>query len=386
MAMLRYADPVEVGMSTERVQRVGRLAAGWVASGVTPSLVVLLARRGGVVLHDAFGQHGPDAESPPLRADALFPLASITKPITATLVMCLVEDGLLGLNRQVQEYLPEFVGDGKDLVMVHHLLTHSSGLRDEDVDRFAAETRGRTSVPPAPPDQPAAAQERLVRGYGTPLWKSPGVEMSYCSFGYMLLGEIVRRLSGASIGEFARERLFGPAGMDDSYFEVPPVLEERIVQRPPTAPNPQFNRPADRLASWAQGGVYGTALDLARFGQVFLDGGLAPGGRVLSRVSIAQMTRDQIPGLGLEFIGRVFPEAGYGYGWKTEATPWPGFGMLQSKRTFSHAGAGGVFTWVDPERELVGVYLSVWPREIEGWPPPWGVDRFMDAATASVVD
>ena len=387
MAALRYADPVEVGMSAERVERVRRLAAGWVADDVTPSLVVLVARRGGVVLHDAFGRHGPDADSPPLRADALFPLASITKPITATLVMCLVEDGLLGLNWPVQEYLPEFVGEGKEAVMLHHLLTHSSGLREEDVDRFVDETRERTSVPPAPEDQPPAVHERLVRGYGTPLWKAPGVELSYCSFGYMLLGEIVRRLAGNSIEAFARERLFGPVGMDETSFEPPPRLQERIVRRPPTAPDAKWDRQDYRAGTWTGGGVSGTALDLARFGQMFLDGGRAPGGRVLSRASVELMTHDQVPGLGLEFMGRFYPQAAWGYGWKTEGTPFPGFGLLQSKRAFNHAGAGGVFTWVDPERELLGVYLPVFLRESESWPPPWATwGLLVDAATASVVD
>src|SRR5215218_4342070 len=107
---LRPGDPAEVGMSPERMERVRRLGAGWVEQGHTPSLQVLVARRGAIVLDEAWGRLGPEENAPPLTTDSIFPLASLTKPITATAVMCLAEDGLLGLNRPVQEYVPEFSG------------------------------------------------------------------------------------------------------------------------------------------------------------------------------------------------------------------------------------------------------------------------------------
>src|SRR5215467_7971689 len=118
---LRPGEPEEVGMSARRVRHVGQLAAGWVAQGITSALVVLVARRGVIVLHEAFGRLTPDDDAPPLPPDAIYPIASITKPITATAVMILVEDGLIGLNRPVAEYIPDFVGEGKDRIMVYHL-------------------------------------------------------------------------------------------------------------------------------------------------------------------------------------------------------------------------------------------------------------------------
>ena len=130
---LRPGEPEEVGMSARRVRHVGQLAAGWVAQGITSALVILVARRGVVVLHEAFGRLTPDDNAPPVKRDTIYPLSSLTKPITATAAMLLVEDGLLGLQRPVSEYLPEFSGEGKQAVRVHHLLTHTSGLRDEDV-------------------------------------------------------------------------------------------------------------------------------------------------------------------------------------------------------------------------------------------------------------
>src|SRR5947209_18088488 len=100
---------------------------------MTPALVVLVARKGVIVFHEAFGKLTPEPDSPPVPRDAIYPISSISKLFTATAAMILVEDGLLGLNRPVQEYIPEFVGEGKEAVMVHHLLTHTGGIDDEEV-------------------------------------------------------------------------------------------------------------------------------------------------------------------------------------------------------------------------------------------------------------
>src|SRR6266849_10843491 len=105
---LRPGEPEEVGMSARRVRHVGQLAAGWVAQGITSALVILVARRGVVVLHEAFGRLAPDDNAPPVKRDTIYPVASLTKPITATTAMALVEDGLLGLQRAVSDYIAEF--------------------------------------------------------------------------------------------------------------------------------------------------------------------------------------------------------------------------------------------------------------------------------------
>src|SRR5215510_14315651 len=140
---LRHGDAQEAGMSDARLQHLRRLGAKWVACGQAASLTLLVARRGVVVLHEAYGRLGPQPASPALPLDAVYPLASITKPITATCAMCLVEDGVLGLHRPVQEYVPEFTGEGKDAVTIHHLLTHSSGITPEVVDAHAASKQER---------------------------------------------------------------------------------------------------------------------------------------------------------------------------------------------------------------------------------------------------
>jgi CubicO group peptidase (beta-lactamase class C family) len=360
------------------------LAASWVAEGITPALVVLVARKGAIVFHEAFGRLTPEPDSPPLELDTIFPLASLTKPITATAAMILVEDGLLGLNRPVQWYIPEFVGEGKDSVMVHHLLTHTSGLRGEDLDAHAEKVKGTVEIPPPDETQHPRVQEYIVLRYDAPLWKPPGTEMSYCNYGYELLGEIVRRVSGRSLADFARERVFEPLGMKDSFYIVPDSVGHRIVKRSEDA------RDADRLNSRetqetpsASGGAFSMAMDMAAFGQMFLNRGSYGDARILSPASIAEMTRDQIPGISAQILDEFFPEALWGFGWCIEENKKAPYysGTLRSPKAFNHSGAGGVFLWVDPVYEMVGVYFSV---ELEAHDTHQ--DLFMNAVTAAVVD
>src|SRR5215813_421684 len=278
---LRPGEPEEVGMSAQRARHVGQLAAGWVAQGITSALVILVARRGVVVLHEAFGRLTPEDDAPPVKRDTIYPVTSLTKPITATAAMLLVEDGLLGLQRPVSDYLPEFSGDGKQAVKVHHLLTHTSGLRDEDVNAHAAKKRGVVAIPPPEETKHPWINEYLFLRYDAPLWKPPGVEMSYCSYGYNLLGEIVRRVSGQALADFARARIFEPLRMQDTFYIVPDAARARVVGRPLDAPfaatlpwgAPGLGTRENQALPLASAGVYSTTMDMAIFGQMFLNRG-----------------------------------------------------------------------------------------------------------------
>jgi CubicO group peptidase (beta-lactamase class C family) len=394
---LRPGSPQEAGMSEERIRRIVGLAEGWAASGNHRALVVLAARRGAIVLHEAFGRLTPDADSPPVQLDTIFPLASLTKVITATAVMILVEDGILGLNRPVWWYIPEFVGEGKDLVMVHHLLTHTSGLRNEEVTAHIETKRETVQIPPHEETQHPLVQEWVWPLYDAPLWKPPGAEMSYCTWNYELLGEIVRRVSGTSLVDFAADTLFEPVGIHDTAFIVPQPARRRVVKR-------GLDTEDGRLwatwkleeTPWAGGGVCSTVLDMAKFGQMFLNGGRYGDARILSYASVAEMTRNQIPGTTSTYWDEVFPEACWGLGWnivgnKTFA------GSLWSPKTFTHGGTGGIRLWIDPVNEIVGVFFSVMSYEHERFTGQETLrtadhrclcseDLFINAVTAAVID
>ena len=390
---LRRGMPEEVGMSQARVRAAASLAERLVAQDVTPALVVLAARRGVIVLHEAHGRLTPEPDSPPIGKDAIFPLASISKPITATAVMILVEDALLGLNRPVAEYVPEFVGGAKDSVMVHHLLTHTSGLDDEQVDSYAKESRESVVIPPAESNQHPDIHERLWSTYGAPLAKPPGAEMSYSNYGYDLLGEIVRRISGGSLSEFAERRIFKPLGMKDSSFGVRESSRARLVRRRMDAgyaesvdTMPGLETRRFQQTPLAGGGVYSTAMDLAIFCQMFLDRGRHGETAFLSPASVAEMTRNQIPGVPARYNDEVFPDAGWGLGWDIHGNKKSlREGSLHSPATFSHGGAGGVYVWVDPVYEIVGCYFSIQRHTgIRVSSPLWCADLFLNALTSAV--
>jgi CubicO group peptidase (beta-lactamase class C family) len=377
-------------MSAQRLRHVADLAEGWVAQGMHPGIVVLAARRGEIVLHEAFGRLTSEADSPPMPRDAIFPLTSLSKPLTATAAMILVEEGRLGPNRPVSLYIPEFTGEGKDKVMVHHLLTHTSGLTEEDVDaHIEKKKQDSVDVPPPEGSQHVDIHERLFLGYDTPLTYTSGTEQRYCNFGAELLGEVVRRISGKGLAEFARERLFEPLGMKDSSFGVSETVRHRVVKRPADVPLAFIDSQEFQTTPWAYCGAYSTAMDMAVLGQMYLNGGVYNEARVLSPVTVAEMTRNQIPGVPAQFVDEFFPEAGTGFSWFIrENKKVAVYGeTLQSSKTFCHGGAGGVFLWVDPVHEMVGCYFSVdlGPITIAESYRYWCADLFINAVTAAIV-
>ena len=387
---LRARRPEEVGMSAQRVRHVVDLAEGWVAQGVHPALVVLAARKGVIVLHEAFGHLTPEVSSPSLELDAIFPLTSLSKPVTATAAMILVEEGLLGPNRPVAAYIPEFTGEGKDKVMVHHLLTHTSGLTDENVNAHVEQKKGSVEISPPDETQHPAVSEQLFLGYDTPLTFLPGTEQRYCTFAFELVGEIVRRVSGKSLNDFARERLFEPMGMKDTSYIVSEPASQRVVKRPVDGALAWIDGREFQETPWAALGAYSTAMDLAVFGQMFLNRGLYGDTRLLSPLTVAEMTRNQVPGISSRFVDEVFPEAGTGISWFIrENKKAVAYGeTLQSSKTFVHSGAGGVLIWVDPIRDIVGCYFSVnmGPITIAETYRYWCADLFINAVMAAIVD
>jgi CubicO group peptidase (beta-lactamase class C family) len=385
---LKPGRPEDVGMSAEKIELIRTRARGWVDEGITPTLVLLAARRGTVVLHEAFGRAGPKPDAPDLKHSAIFPLASISKVICATSIMALVDDGLLGLNRPIQDYLPEFVGEGKDQVMVHHLLTHTSGLVNADVMAHQERNRGKVRIPPPEPNEHPLLHELLWLRWDVPLTKRPGEEMSYSGMGYMLLAEIVRRVSAKNLADFADERIFQPLGMNDSFYSLPREHWSRLVARASELPDTFEGPEVANQPSGAVGG-YSTALDMAVFCQMFLNRGSYGDVRVLSPASVREMTRNQIPGVRSFFKEDYSAEASRGYGWDLKGDKKPRHhGSLDSPSAFTHQGAGGVSILVDPTYELITIFFSV-SRGIMSpdlYRPEWTMDLFTNMATAAVTD
>ncbi|MCH8920186.1 MAG: beta-lactamase family protein [Chloroflexi bacterium] len=394
-------------MSPARVQHVKELARSWVEDGTHHALVVLVARRGLIVLHEAFGTLSPEPDSPPLPLDAIFPLASATKPVTAAATMCLVEDGRVGLMRPVREYYPEISAEGTEEVLVHHLLTHLSGWRDLDVQPAVERLLQEGGLPaPEPGQHPLhAGLASLMRTL--PLACGPGEAMQYCNINYELLADLTRRVSGTPIERFARERIFEPLGMADSSYVLPPEHRERKVRRGEGMPgsealgpvNPGIDSEQSEGTPSGASGMHASARDIAVFAQMLLNGGTYDGQRVLSGASVQAMRRNQVPEGVPSIWERLgpdgkpmtwrFPGSGYGYGLFPFLHGVTSYfnGGLASPSSFGHSGYGGIYFWADPERDLVGVYLSVARRNLEDdFTPDWRADIFVDAVTAAAED
>jgi CubicO group peptidase (beta-lactamase class C family) len=397
---LRPGSPEEAGMLPERIARARELCAGWVKDGHTPTLGVCVARRGVVVLDEAFGVLGPGPDSPPLDDKALFAGASVSKAVTATLVMQLVEDGLLGLNRPAKEYLPELSGEGTDEILVHHLLTHTTGYPFHTDQPFVEHMMNKMGSGFEPPPCPEGRYP-LIHQLLSLLWDCPrlcgvGEKMVYSNHNYELLGEILFRLTGKEVEELARERVFDPLGMGDSYFVVPESESQRVVQRAPGLPfaDPEspfmegFGSRQMMETPYAGAGIYTTPIDIAVFGQMILNGGRYGDRRVLSRAAVAAATRDQIPGLRALVVAHEMEQASWGYGWCVASpTKWRYFdGSLHPLGTISHPGAAGQNFWIDREHEIVGAYFEVCTKMTDDMDFLWNFDLFQNAITAAVND
>ncbi len=379
-------------MSTPRIQHVKELAEQWMQEGVAQTMVLLVARHGIIVFHEAFGRLTPDADALPTPLDAIFPLASITKVLTATALMTLVEGGRVGLNRPVSTYVPEFVGEGKEKVLVRHLLTHTSGMQEEELEKSAKGNQGKIAIPPAEETLHPLVNEYLHLRYGCPLWKPPGEEMSYADFNFDLVGEVVRRVSKTSLDRFATAKILQPLGMKDTHYCRIDAPRERRVRGPAdsdSVPDPfAIAAERERLCT-GSGYALSTALDMAILGQMFFNGGDYGEARVLSPAAVAAMTRNQTPGVGSKFLDEVFPEASWGLGWSVHGSKTGKCGGLYSPEAFEHWGWGGTYLWVDPRYEVVGVYFSAAPMPTDmtvNWAKSWRSDVFTDAVTAAVVE
>jgi CubicO group peptidase (beta-lactamase class C family) len=386
-------------MLPERVAHARNLCARWVTEGHTPALGVCVARRGVIVLHESFGVLGPEPGAGPIDHRSLFPLSSVSKPVMATLVMQQVEDGRIGLNRPVVDYIPEIKVEHAEEMLVHHLLTHTSGYTWYDEEPLASHVQhkimeGFTPSPCAANQHPLHAA--LIEVFlDAPLARRPGEIMLYSNHNYELLSEIVRRVTRRPHWELAQERVFDPLGMNDCFYIVPESETGRVVGRPLDsvggAPESPLNQGiASRQmqeSPYAGGGIFGTPRDIVTLGQMFLNGGVYGGERILSPASVAAMTRDQIPGLKALFIGHERERAGWGYGWGIDTpTKWKQYrGGLRTLGSYDHGGYGGTFTWVDPAKELVAAYFEVTLRmNPEKTEQLWNADLFQDVIAAAV--
>ncbi len=218
MPGLPVARPEAVGFDSTRLEQAFALLKKWAAEDRLLGAGLCVGRRGRMVEPRFAGRHQVEAGSAALKSDALFLVASITKPVTVTAALMLVERGELALEDRVARYVPAFAARGKGEVQVRHLMTHTSGLPDmlPDNDRLRKA------------HQPLSAFVKGVCGVG--LSFAPGTRVSYQSMGTLMLAEIIHQVSGKTVHEFLRREVFEPLGMSDTSLGWQKEKRERIAQ------------------------------------------------------------------------------------------------------------------------------------------------------------
>lgn len=374
---LTVGSPKENGMSPERLQRIDNFINEHVTKGQIPGAVVFIARNGKIVYHKAYGYS--DIENKvSLKKDDIFRIASQTKAITSLAVMMLFEEGKFLLDDPLSRYIPEFKNPkvlnnlnwadttystvpAKSEITIRQLLTHTSGIDYASIgsQEFKA-IYAKAKVPSGIGSSNMVLADKMKVLGGLPLKHQPGEQYTY-GLNTDVLGYLVEVLSGQSLDQFFKTRIFTPLGMNDTYFYLPKEKHNRLVylyqtqkgqlskmvERTYDGSDPQYPKLEGRYFSGGAG-LSSTTEDYAKFLQLFLNKGEYNGVRLLSRKTVELMLTNQIqPPLTNQF--------GLGFGLETDKNDYQSIVSLGS---FSWGGAFNTHYWADPKEKLVGLIFT----------------------------
>src|ERR1700722_2923870 len=377
---LPTAKPEAVGLSSERLERIGTVVQQNIDDKRIAGAVTLVIRHGHVAWFKSQGMMDREA-SRPMRLDAMFRICSMTKPVTSVAVMMLYEEGRFLLDDPVSKYLPEFKnmkvlvkrppGEPYTIpatkeITIRDLLRHTSGITyqwNEDLGAMYV----KANVASGLMQYDGTIGDSVKNLAAQPLLFNPGERFEY-SLGIDVLGRLVEVLSGKPLDEFFRTRIFEPLGMTDTYFYVPDNKVDRLataytyeedkgLNRFPDTPlfdnampysaDSPYKRPKKLFSGGA--GLVSTAMDYARFCQMMLDEGKVGNTRLLSRKSVELMTHDQ--------LGKIGPDQAFGLG----------FGIDGVKEPLSELGTPGSYNWggffytgfsIDPKEQMIVVFMA----------------------------
>jgi CubicO group peptidase (beta-lactamase class C family) len=388
-------SPGKAGMDAERLARIPARMKAFVERGSIAGAVTLVARHGAIAGLEAVGYLDLESKKP-MRADSIFQIMSMTKPVTAVALMMLVEEGKVVLSEPVERYLPEFRGlwvneagatpkERRQVrptraITLRDLLTHTSGMI--------------SGPPPGAGDLMSTMHLSLAEAVAIysqqPLEFQPGTRWQYSNPGIATLGRIIEVTSGKPFEKFLEERVFQPLGMKDSFIFPPAEKTDRIAMVYDLA-NGKLKRAGSNILggdpalyrkgarySGPEHAMFSTAQDLAAFYQMMLNGGTYNGKRLLSRPAVELMTALHTG--EIEPAGHS-PGKGYGLAWTVVKDPI-GTLQMQSIGTYGHGGAFGTEGWVDAKKDLVGVFLI---QRSSGGSSEEG-DTFKTLAAAAIID
>lgn len=307
-----------------------------IAAGRLPGAVIVAAVRDKIVLRQAFGERSVAPSRKPATLDTIYDVASLTKVMaTAPAIQQLVEQNRIELDRPAADYWPAFAGNGKGQITIRHLLTHYAVL------------------PPGIPAAGWAGSEGAMQVIASlkPLGAA-GSRFLYSDVDFIVLGEVVQRVSGQPLEDYAARQIFRPLGMRDTGFRPSPALRERIAPSDTVGGQLRWGEVQDPISHRMGGvaghaGVFSTVDDLARFARAFL--GSSDAGKILRAQSIGEMTRPQSPPGGVSLRG---------LGWDIDSAYASFLAPHFSLRSFGHTGYTGTAIWIDPETQSFLIVLS----------------------------
>jgi CubicO group peptidase (beta-lactamase class C family) len=303
-----------------------------IANNLIAGGVVVIGDHAGIISTTARGRLTANPDSPLLNDQTIFDLASLTKVIATTpAVMKLLDEGRISLADPLSRWFPEFKGSERENITILNLLTHTSGLADFDM---STEQAMETAI------RRAAAEKGHQRGSG----------FKYADINFILLGELVRRVSGRTLDTFCRDELYAPLVVPETMFLPAPLFTNRIAPTLGGTSGTVQDRNARCLGSVAgHAGLFSSARDLARFARLMLDGGEIDGKRILSGQVVKQMTTPLSCGNGTVVRG---------LGWDMNSLFSSPKGRLFSEASFGHTGYSGSSIWIDPKQDLFVILLT----------------------------
>ncbi len=375
---LPLAKPEEVGMSSEILDTIKPAMIKMLERKRAPGVVTLVARKGKVVHFEAVGGRYVE-EGLPMEKDTIFRLASMTKPITSVALMMLYEKGHFKLDDPIKKWLPEFSNpvvaleritdeSGKKVlkteparshITFRHVLTHTAGLSNSYRGRLTKRAYQRAS---RKKDKKDTLGEFVKRYATVPLNYHPGEEWQY-SRATCVAGRLVEVISGMTLDEFFREKIFNPLKMEDTHFFLPMEKLGRFAAAYRPGPDSRkivLAEAPDKESRWVKephiyfsgsGGLLSTATDYFRFSQMLLNGGELDGARILKPETIALMTRNHTGDLHLWLA----PGANFGLGFSLVTADTPVYG---SQGTYSWGGYFYTKFFIDPKKEMIVILLS----------------------------
>jgi CubicO group peptidase (beta-lactamase class C family) len=369
-SVVLHANGAKVGMDPERLARIPIRMKAFVDQGTVAGAVMLVARHGVVASLEGVGYQDLETKKP-MKTDSIFQIMSMTKPVVAVAIMMLMEEGKLAVSDPVEKHLPEFrslwMNSGKPGGQERHLVRPARAITLRDL---LTHTSGMiASLPEGIKELYTKMHLTLAEAVAIysqqPLDFEPGTKWQYSNPGIATLGRIIEVVSGQPFETFLAERIFQPLGMRDSFLFAPSDKIDRIamvykrvdgkLQRSGgdiLGGDPSLYRKGAKYSA-PEFGMYSTASDLAALYQMMLNGGTYNNKRLLSQASVTLMTSLH--------TGDIEPAGhssgmGYGLAWTVVRDPL-GTLQLQSQGTYGHGGAFGTQGWIDPQKDLIGIFL-----------------------------